>query len=319
MSDTNLDLRVHAITFEAEGIFSFDLRAPDGRELPLFTAGAHLDVRINPDMERSYSLTNSQNERHRYVIAVNRDPSSRGGSKFMCETLRPGHLVSIRAPSNSFKLVETAPHSIFIGGGIGVTPLLGMIRRMESIGSAWQLHYSARTRQKAAFLDELESFAGKAPGRVNIVFDHEPGQKLLDLKAIVAAAPANAHLYCCGPTGMLEAFEAAVAGLSPDNVHTEHFAPTQAAARGGFTIVLARAKKTLFVPPDKSILETLLENGHKVGHSCAEGVCGTCETRVLDGIPDHRDNVLSAREKAKNKSMMICCSGAKTESLVLDI
>lgn len=319
MAEALLELRVHAIKFEADGIFSFDLRAPDGHVLPPFTAGAHIEVRIDPEMERSYSLTNLQGERHHYVIAVSRDVASRGGSKFMCESVRAGDMLTIRAPRNTFPLIESAAESIFIGGGIGITPLLGMIRRLESLGASWSLYYAARTRQTAAFQNEFAALECRRSGRVHITFDHEPGHAMLDLVAIVAAAPVGAHLYCCGPTGMLQAYEAAAASRPPETVHTEYFSPTQEAASGGFTVVLARSNQTLFIPPDKSILKTLISNGYKVAHSCTEGVCGTCETRVLEGIPDHRDNVLSAREKAANKSMMICCSGAKTEKLVLDL
>jgi ferredoxin-NADP reductase len=319
MANTLLELRVHAITFEADGILSFDLRATDGRNLPPFTAGAHLDVHIGPEMERSYSLTNLQDERHRYVIAVSRDAASRGGSRYMCDTVRTGELLRIRPPSNTFALNETAKESVFIGGGIGITPLLGMIRRLESLGAPWTLHYAARTRHLTAFRSEFAALERAKPGRVHITFDHEPGHAKLDLAAIVAAASPQAHFYCCGPTGMLQAFEAAAAGRSPDNVHTEYFSPTQAAARGGFEVVLKRSNKTVFIPPDKSILQTLLDEGYRIAHSCTEGVCGTCETRVLEGIPDHRDTVLSARERASNKMMMICCSGVKSGQLVLDI
>jgi vanillate O-demethylase ferredoxin subunit len=319
MAEALLKLRVHAMTYEADGIFSFDLRSPDGSELPAFTAGAHLDVCIAPEMERSYSLTNPQDERHRYVIAVCRDAASRGGSKFMCETVRVGDMLTIRAPSNTFELAETPAESVFIGGGIGITPLLGMIRRLEAQGAAWSLHYAARTRNVAAFQDEFAALERVKPGRVHITFDHEPGAAKLDLAAIFGKAVPEAHIYCCGPTGMLLAFEAAAAARAPETVHREYFSPTQEAARGGFTVELRRSKKSFLVPVDKSILQTLLDNGCRVNHSCTEGVCGTCETRVLEGIPDHRDNVLSPREKAANKAMMICCSGAKTEKLVLDI
>ncbi len=319
MAETTFELRVHAITYEADGILSFDLRAPDGGELPPFTAGAHLDVHVGPDMERSYSLTNLQGERHRYVIAVGRDANSRGGSKFMHDTVRVGQMLTIRPPSNTFELAESAPASIFIGGGIGITPLLGMMRRLESLGRAWSLHYAARTRKTAAFLDVFAELERARPGRIHITFDHEPGNTKLDLAAILGAADAGAHIYCCGPVGMLQAFEQAAKGRAEDTIHTEYFAPAQEAARGGFTVVLKRSNKTLLIPPDKSILKTLLENGVRVNYACTEGVCGTCETRVLEGIPDHRDNVLSAREKASNKAIMVCCSGAKTEKLVLDI
>ncbi len=314
-----LELRVHSIAQEADGIFSFDLRTVDGSDLPPFAAGAHIDVRVAPELERSYSLINLQDERHRYVIAVNLDAASRGGSKFMCETVKAGDTLSIRAPTNTFALTESAKDSVFIGGGIGITPLLGMIRRLESIGAGWSMHYAARTRRTAPFLNELAAFEAAKSGRVHVTFDHEPGNAMLDLPAIVAAASPGAHIYCCGPTGMLQAFEAAAAGHPPGQVHVEYFSPVHQAARGGFTVVLKRSKKTVFVPADKSILDALLEAGCKIAHSCTQGVCGTCETRVLEGIPDHRDNVLSPREKASNKSIMVCCSGAKTNTLVLDL
>jgi tetrachlorobenzoquinone reductase len=314
-----LQLHVNRITPEAENINSYELVPSDGAELPAFTAGAHIDLHLSNGLIRSYSLVNDQRERHRYAIAVNKDPASRGGSAFIHDQIRAGDTVTASGPRNNFALVEHADHSILIAGGIGITPLLSMARRLETLGRPWQLFYAARTRRAAAFLDELNLLR---PNRlsVHVDSDDERAGQLFDLNGIVARAPADAHLYCCGPEPMLEAFEAATAGRPADFVHVEYFKAKQAAAvDGGFEIRLARSNRAILVEPGKSILDALLEAGIAANFSCMEGVCGTCETRVLEGIPDHRDQFLSKEEQATNKTMMICCSGTKTKTLTLDL
>lgn len=218
-----LSVRVQAVRYESEDARSFELRALDGGELPPFTAGAHLDVDLPGDLRRSYSLTNPQDERDRYVITVNRDANSCGGSKYMCETVRAGDVLRITAPSNSFPLDEGARLSVLIGGGIGITPLWCMIQRLEQLQKPWRLHYAVRTRAKAAFLAELERLERRVPGRATLTFDHEPGGRMLDIAAIVQAELSDTHLYCCGPAGMLKAFEDAVRGREPETVHVEYF------------------------------------------------------------------------------------------------
>jgi ferredoxin-NADP reductase len=315
-----LQVRVKSITYEAQGINSFELRPPAGGELPPFTAGAHVDLHLANGLIRSYSLVNSQNERHRYVIAVNRDAVSRGGSRLMHETVRVGDTLTISHPRNNFKLAEDAPHSLLIAGGIGITPLWCMIRRLESLGRSWRLHYCTRTRQSAAFLDEIRALKGDVETNLHVNFDQEPGGKMLDIVSVVASAPPGSHLYCCGPVPMLAAFEKATASLPSERVHVEYFSAKEApAASGGFTVLLAKSGTSVLIPPGKTILDTLLDAGMSVQYSCMEGVCATCETRVLEGIPDHRDLVLSKEERASNKVMMICCSGSKTSQLVLDL
>jgi vanillate O-demethylase ferredoxin subunit len=315
-----LQVRVKSITYEADGILGFELwPMPPLKELPPFTAGAHVDVHLPNGLIRSYSLLNAQDERHRYVIGVNRDPQSRGGSRAMHDTVRTGDALTISAPRNNFPLDEAAPLSVFIAGGIGITPLRSMIHRMQSLGRPWRLHYAARTRQNAAFVDALQALRGDT-AEVHFSFDREPGARMLDIPGIVAALPAGAHLYCCGPLPMLDAFEAAAKNLSPEQVHVEYFAARESAANeGGFTVELAKSKRSLVVQPGHTILDSLEEIGIEPPYSCREGVCGTCEVAVLEGIPDHRDLVLSAAEKAENKRMMICCSGAKSSKLVLDL
>jgi vanillate O-demethylase ferredoxin subunit len=312
------ELRVKRISYEAEGVNSYELVLPAGGDLAPFTAGSHIDLHLENGMIRSYSLVNDQSERHRYVIAVNKDASSRGGSSFVHDTFKAGDVVSASAPRNNFALREDAEYSLLIAGGIGITPLMSMIRRLETLGHPWKLAYAARTRRAAAFLGEINAIRPNAD--LNLHFDDERAGRPLDLANVVASAPAHAHLYCCGPVPMLEAFEKATAGRPSGHVHVEYFQAKQAAAiDGGFEIRLARSKRTIAVEPGKTILDAVLDAGIMANYSCSEGVCGTCETRVIGGIPDHRDLFLSPEEKAANKTIMICCSGSKSGTLVLDL
>lgn len=310
-----LQVRVKSATWEAPNIVSYELRAVTGNDLPPFSAGAHLDLTLGNGMVRSYSLLNSQAERHRYVIAVQKDRASRGGSQWIHDKVRPGDVLSINGPRNNFPVCETAEFSIFIAGGIGITPILSMIDRLSTLRRAWELVYCARNRSGAAFFDVLE---GKPGVRFN--FDEEPGGTMLDVAAMVRSAPAQSHLYCCGPLPMLGAFEEATKDVDRSRVHVEYFAAKEAPAlSGGFTVILARSRREIPVPPGKTILDALTAAGVDVPFSCTEGVCGSCETAVLEGIPDHRDLVLTDSERSSNKTMMVCCSGSKTERLVLDL
>src|SRR5688572_4657560 len=208
MTGPTLEVRVKSVTFEAERINSYELTPLAGGALPAFTAGAHIDVHLPHGATRSYSLINPQGETHRYVIGVALDAASAGGSRYIHEHIRPGQRLFISPPVNTFELVEDAKLSVLIAGGIGVTPILCMVQRLESLGREWQLHYSARTREVAAFIEPLEALRSR--GRAVVLnFDFEPGGQVLNIAGIVAAAPADAHLYCCGPTPMLTAFEQA--------------------------------------------------------------------------------------------------------------
>jgi tetrachlorobenzoquinone reductase len=317
-----IDVFVKAVTNEALGINSWELRPVDGGELPPFTVGSHIDLRLSDRLVRSYSLCNSQDDRHRYIVAISKDPQSRGGSKFIHEYLKPGDKIKISPPLNNFALVENAKHTVFFAGGIGITPIWSMIQRLESLGRLWEVHYSTRTRETCAFKEQLEALEKQKPGRVHFNFDQEPDGKISDLKALISGTPTDAHLYCCGPTAMLKSFENAArdAGRSAANVHVEYFtSKEEAAADGGFTVVLQQSKKSFVIPPGKTILDTLLDNNMDVTFSCMQGACRSCETVVLEGVPDHRDAVLSETERDSNKTMMICCSGSKSATLVLDL
>lgn len=320
MVESTMQVRVKRIGYEAESVNSYELVAPGGGDLVPFTAGCHIDLHLPNGMIRSYSLVNDQSERKRYIVAVNRDAEGRGGSRLIHDTVRVGDIMTISHPRNNFVLQENAAHSVLIAGGIGITPLLSMIRRLEGLGRSWQLFYAARTRFAAAFLDELHALRPGGHQNLHVTFDHAPLGRKLDLAAIVEGAPAEAHLYCCGPVSMLEAFEAATTGRPADRVHVEYFkAKEKPAAEGGFEVRLARSGRTITVQPGKTILNALLDAGIAANYACAEGVCGTCETRVIEGIPDHRDQFLSKEERAANKTMMICCSGSRSPTLVLDL
>lgn len=314
MSDV-IEVRLNTIHFAARNTSIYEFGRPDGSPLPPAEAGAHLDLLLPNGLTRQYSLIVPDPSPTSYRLGVKRDPASRGGSKYVFDELRVGHLVKISSPRNNFSLVEDADHVVLIAGGIGITPIHAMVHRLNQLGRQYELHYSCRSRLDMAFFDEFKSLS-----QVNFHFDSEADGKFLDLDAIVALAPANAHLYCCGPTAMLTAFEGATRDRLPEQVHVEYFtAKTAANLEGGFIVELARSGKEFVIPPGKGILEVLRNAGFDLPYSCEQGVCGTCETAVISGIPDHRDSILSNSERAANKTMMICCGGSMSERLVLDI
>jgi vanillate O-demethylase ferredoxin subunit len=312
-------VRIKSITLETDAILSYDLRAADGGLLPPFTAGAHIDLHLPNGLVRSYSIFNSQDERHRYLVGIHRDPNSRGGSRCAHEKLRVGDLLTISVPRNNFALSEAAPHTVLIAGGIGITPLWSMIQRLETLGRSWALHYCARTSKHAALMEQISAL-GKNGSHVHFNFDGEPGGQMLDFGTLVGPLPRETHFYCCGPVPMLRAFEAATASRPADCIHVEYFANTEAqATEGGFVVEAARSGKSIAIAPGKTILQACLDAGINVPYSCMEGICGSCEVRVLGGIPDHRDHVLSKEEHARNTSIIVCCSGSRGDKLVLDL
>jgi len=322
VTDTaTLQVRVRATTYEAQNILGFELVPLDATTaLPAFTAGAHIDVHLPGGLLRSYSLLNDPRETHRYRIGVNRDAHSRGGSRHMHEQLRTGAVLTISTPRNLFEMDETSAFNVFIAGGIGITPMLSMIARSQALGTPWRLHYAARTRQHAGFLDLLAAYQGQPGAEVQLNFDQESGGHMLDLNAVIAALPEGAHVYACGPQPLLAAYEQATASLPPARVHREYFAAKEAAATdGSYTVTLARSQRMLQIQPGQTLLDGLIAIGAEPTFSCQQGICGTCEVRVLEGTPDHRDMVLTESEQAANDRMMVCCSGAKSARLVLDL
>lgn len=309
-------VRLAVMRYAAPGTTLYEFEPLDGAPLPAFSAGAHVDLHLPNGMVRQYSLANDPVERSRYMLGIKKEPAGRGGSAYIHAHLQPGMVLEIGAPRNNFPLVETAGHSLFIAGGIGITPIRSMIHRAESLGLSWELHYAVRAREEAVFGCELANDM-----RMHLHADDEHGGCPIDLVALAKRADPSAHVYCCGPAPMLEAFEQAFAHLPAPQRHVEHFAAPAAVARPGdsFTVVLARSGRTFEVPADRSILQVLREAGIAVEASCEQGICGACETRVLGGQPEHRDILLSTDERQAGHSMMICCSRSVTPELMLDL
>lgn len=300
-------------------IREFTVRSESASPLPPFEPGAHVDVHLTADMIRQYSLVAVPANPAHYRIAVAREQAGRGGSAYMHDELETGDLLRIGMPRCHFALCDTGGHSIFIAGGIGITPIWSMVQRLSEEGKSWELHYAARTRAHAAYLDEIRHTASAQGGNVRTYFNLE-GDPLMDLSAIAAAASAGTQFYCCGPAGLLEAYRTACESLPEDHVHWEQFeAAAPAAVEGGFVVELAKSGREIEIVKGQTILDALGAAGLSASYSCREGVCGSCETAVLAGTPDHRDAILTDAEKAEGRTMMICCSGSLSDRLVLDL
>jgi len=316
---TTQALRVSKITREAQDIASFELVDPAGLELPPFTAGAHLDVRINDDTRRQYSLCNDPQERHRYVIAVLNEPAGRGGSRAMHEQVAVGSVLPVSAPHNRFPLAgrEARFHPL-LAGGIGVTPMLAMIAELERRASPWHMHYCTRNPARTAFLDRLRPLI--AAGKVELHHDDGDPARGLDIARTLAAFEIGAHVYFCGPPGFMHAAKASVSAWPPFNVHYEYFTATDdrtEAVNTPFRVKIKSSGQVFDIPADRSIVAVLRDNGFDIETDCEDGYCGTCITRYLDGEPDHRDTVLG--EDERQRYAMICCARAKSPMLVLDL
>jgi len=319
MQRTAFTLLVRQIRLEAADVVSLDLESTDGAPLPPYPPGAHIDVQVPQGPLRSYSLIDPSSQTGRWRIAVKREPSSRGGSRWFHEVARVGMTLTVMPPAHDFALEPEAPFSVFVAGGIGITPLLSMIGRLVQLGRPWQLHYAAASAATMPFQRLLSQYAARGQGRVLTHFS-DAGQGRMDIPGILAEIPDDAHVYCCGPAGMIDDFLRAAGRRTPDTVHYERFAASQAAVTdGGFSLQLARDGRLLEVPAGKTILDVLLDAGVDVPYSCSQGVCGTCRLTVLEGEPDHRDDYLSEAERAANDAILVCCSGARSASLTLDV
>lgn len=299
-----MELRLRSMTWEAPGVISLELVSPTGAPLPRFTPGAHLDLRLPDGAERQYSLCGDPADRSRYRIAVREIEGGRVSRAV--HALRPGVLLAVGEPRNNFPL-EPAARYLFIAGGIGITPLLPMMRAATA---PWTLLFCVRGEGDAPFLAEARALGGEVH-----VHDSLAGTRL-DVAAQLAGLAPGTLIYCCGPQALMEAVEA----VAPQ-ARFEWFAARQQqhAQAGAFELVCAASGLTLTVPADKSILAILTEAGVDVPRSCEQGVCGTCECRIVEGTADHRDSILSAAERAENSVMMTCVSRSAGPRLVLDI
>ncbi|RUM97146.1 oxidoreductase [Pseudaminobacter arsenicus] len=311
-----LSLKVEAVEVEAEGVLSLVLTDGFGGALPAWEPGAHIDLILSPDMTRQYSLCGDPAERDRWRIGVLLAPDSRGGSQFVHTRLHAGDIVQVVGPRNNFRLVE-AEHHLFIAGGIGITPILPMIREVAAKGGRWTLLYGGRTENSMAFVKEIQELSG---GDVHLVPQDKYG--LLDLKRFLAAHKPGQVVYCCGPSPLIDAVEALCAGWPSGSLHQERFAPRarqEVGEDGEFEVELASSGRTLSVPAGKSLLKVLEEAGCKISNSCRAGICGTCLVKVLDGVPEHNDDLLDDEQRESGTVILPCVSRSKTKTLILDL
>lgn len=312
------DLVVESYEVVAEDVVAVTLVHPDGEALPAWTPGAHIDLVLTPEITRQYSLCGSPADAHRFTVGILKAPNSRGGSTHVHESVSKGSVIRIRGPRNHFPLVSS-PRYVFIAGGIGVTPMLPMIAEAEAAGADWTLLYGGRSEESMAFIDELRAYGE----RVSLLPGNDVALMSAALDARLGTPQPGTLVYTCGPEGLLGAVEQRCATWPPGSLHLERFAAkaTEGAVDSEFEVVLARTGITITVPADKSIFQAAEDHGVSVLGSCHEGICGTCETVIIDvdGEVDHRDSVLNAEEQASNETMMICVSRCTSGSITLDL
>lgn len=320
---SELKLRVRASEALTPNIRTLELEAADGSALPGFSAGAHIRVVLPDGSDRHYSLVNADTDPgatdapDHYRLGVRLEEDSKGGSRFM-HGLKAGDVIETSAPRNDFALVDAQAPALLIAGGIGVTPLISMAAERRAKGRPFSFHYAGRSRTLLAFVDALEAIDTTA---LTIHCDDEP-ETCIDLKALIGKAPAEGHIYVCGPRGMIEAVReiAHARGIAKDHVHFELFEAHEAEASDkSFEVEISSTGQVFTIPPGKSIIEVLEEEGVDLIYDCQRGDCGICQTNVLSGIPDHRDVILTDDERAANDVMQICVSRAKSDRLVLDL
>lgn len=299
----------------ADGVVRLTLRPVEGDRLPDWHPGAHLDLHLAEDLVRQYSLCGSLGQRGCYEVAVLRKPAGRGGSAFAYDELKVGATLRVSGPRNHFELAPS-PRYLFLAGGIGITPIMPMVAKADADGADWRLVYGGRRRASMAFAELLLARYGE---RVGLHPQDEAG--LLPLDAILGAERADTPIYCCGPEGLLRAVEEHCADRPDGCLHVERFAPKEIADAGpglAFEVEFAESGKVVRVPPGTSIVDAAGEAGIDIETSCREGTCGTCESVVLGGEPDHRDSILSAEERAANDVMFPCVSRALSSKIVID-
>jgi phthalate 4,5-dioxygenase reductase component len=320
MSTTELPkmmpLRVTRNDKIADGIHLLEFRDTAGKPLPEFSAGAHITIRTPNGALRKYSLCNDPAERDRYAVAIKREVSGRGGSINLIDGVKAGDELMVAPPVNDFELPQRATDFLFIAGGIGVTPFMAMIRQVQAAGKKFRLFYCSRSPETTAFIDELS--APEFKDSVVIHYDFGNPSRSLDLKPILAERKNREHLYCCGPRPLMEAVRNYTDHWSSAAVHFEAFSDAEMhkATDTAFKVKLAHSGDVIDVPVTKTILEAMREHGLEVPSSCETGTCGTCRTKMLSGVADHRDLCLAEHEKADN--IMICVSRAKTGEITID-
>lgn len=309
-------LTLQVISRELQGeVVLLTLADPKGAELPAFTAGAHIDLHLTDELVRPYSLCSDPQHRHHYQLGILKEPESKGGSA-AAHALRQGDTLQVGEPRNLFALDKAAAHTLLIGGGIGVTPMLAMAAELAAAGRSFALHYCTRSRAQAAFIPQLEN----APYATQVQM-HFSDEQRMNLAAVLCDVPANTHVYVCGPTRLMDAVsaEATAQGYDAAQIHQECFSAEVETGGRAFEVVAASSGITVQVLENQSIVEALALAGLKVCVSCKQGICGSCLTDVLEGEPDHRDHYLTDDEKVAGDQILLCCSRAKSARLVIDL
>lgn len=316
-TDDEIDMVVESVENVATDVKAYVLRPVSGTSLPTWTPGSHIDVFLPSGTIRQYSLCGDPADPDLWRIAVLREPSGkgRGGSEYIHSEITESSKLRVGLPRNNFPLFE-AQRYLFLAGGIGITPVLPMIAQAEESGADWRLVYGGRNLDSMAFRDELEKYGD----RIDIVPEDRAGR--LDLARTLGTPCSDTAVYCCGPAGLLDAVEDACSAWPDGSLHTERFVPSENRDSTGdtaFEVVLAKQNRTFVVPPGESILHTLESNGVDVLSSCQQGMCGRCEQTVLEGTPDHRDEILTPEEQESGEYILICVSRCHSERLVLDL
>lgn len=319
MTSQPITTRITAVENVAEQIRAYTLEATDGRELPPFSAGAHIDLLLDNDLVRQYSLCSSPAESQHYRVAVLHEPEGRGGSDYIHKQLKLGDELDIHAPRNHFQLDMAGENYLLLAGGIGITPIMLMALQLQQAGKPFRLHYLCRTPEQAAFRQWLEDTFGTS---VEFHYSYGDAAKRLDLFGLFAAQTQATQVYTCGSESLLQAILDAAETLPLIDVSFERFSAAPVA--GGvvsqaFEIEIASSGEKLQVSGEQSILEVLQGAGHQIETMCKEGLCGSCEVNLLAGEADHRDSVLNDAEKAEQSVLMVCCSRAISPSLKLDL
>lgn len=311
-------LRLEGLHWETEGITSLRFTDPEGAPLPVWKPGAHVSLQLPNGLTREYSLCSDPSDTTGWTVAVLKVPDSRGGSQSIHEDLKVGTVIAVDGPRNNFSL-EPAGHYAFVAGGIGITPIISMIRHVQAIGAEWSLLYTGRSRSSMAFLDEIGSLPAH---RVAIHADDEADGQFPDLAAAVGGICADTLVYVCGPEPLMNAVAGSMADES--QLRLERFKAPEIVVdpnvvENSFDVICQSSGERVSVGPGTSVLDALLDAGLDLPSSCTEGICGTCEVGVLRGDVDHRDLLLSPAEQAANKTMFICVSRCRSAELVLDI
>lgn len=314
---TLLDLQITHKRVVAQGIVSLELRDPQRRPLPAFTAGAHIDVHITPQLTRQYSLCNAPGETDHYLLGVLLEPNSRGGSAAMHQRYAQGDTITVGVPRNNFPLAP-ARRTLLFAGGIGITPMLSMAEALWAAGDDFGFAYCARSAAHAAFADRLQTAPWAARTRLHL--DDGPPDQRLQMARLKDEDPASTHLYVCGPKGFIEhVCQAARAHGWPEaHIHVEHFSAVQPADAAALTVRIASTGQAIVIPADQSITTALERQGVCIPVSCEQGICGTCVTRVISGEIEHHDSYFSDAERARGDQMTPCCSRGRG-TLVLDL